>query len=111
MDDLLIEGRHPIRGAITPSGNKNAMLPVLAASLLTDEPVIVENVPRISDAETMLRLLQALGVESRWLGEHELSLQARSVHAEALDPEDFAVIRGSVLLAGPMLARTGRVTL
>lgn len=111
MEDFVIEGRHPIKGVITPSGNKNSMLPILAASLLTDEPVIVENMPRIRDADTMLSLLQRLGVQSRWLGEHELWLQAGHVHSEALDPEAFAEIRGSVLLAGPMLARSGRVTL
>ena len=84
------KGRHPIKGVITPSGNKNSMLPILAASLLTDEPVIVENMPRIRDADTMLSLLQRLGVQSRWLGEHELWLQAGHVHSEALDPEAFA---------------------
>jgi UDP-N-acetylglucosamine 1-carboxyvinyltransferase len=111
LDKLIIEGQHPLKGTVTPSGNKNSMLPVLAASLLTDEPLIIENVPRIRDADTMLKLLGVLGVQSKWLGDHELWLHAKEVHPEALDPEMFSEIRGSVLLAGPMLARAGRVTL
>ncbi|MEP7198918.1 MAG: UDP-N-acetylglucosamine 1-carboxyvinyltransferase, partial [Chloroflexota bacterium] len=111
MDKLIIEGQHPIHGVVTPSGNKNAMLPVLAASLLTDEPLIVENVPRIRDADTMLHLLGALGVQWAWRGDHELWLHAKDVRGEALDPEEFAEIRGSITLAGPMLARIGAVTL
>jgi len=111
LDKLIIEGQRPLKGIVTPSGNKNSMLPVLAASLLTDEPLIIENVPRIRDAETMLKLLGALGVQSKWLGDHELWLHAKEVRPEALDPEMFSEIRGSVLLAGPMLARAGKLTL
>src|SRR5438552_1460735 len=111
MDKLIIEGQHPLKGIVTPSGNKNSMLPVLAASLLTDEPLIIENVPRIRDADTMLRLLGVLGVQFEWLGDHELRLHARQMRPDALDPEMFSEIRGSVLLAGPMLARAGTVTL
>ena len=111
MDKLIIEGQHPLKGTVTPSGNKNSMLPVLAASLLTDEPLIIENVPRIRDADTMLRLLGVLGVQSEWLGDHELKLHAKEVRPDALDPEMFSEIRGSVLLAGPMLGRAGKVTL
>src|SRR5919206_567356 len=61
MDKLIIVGQQPINGVVTPSGNKNAALPVLAASLLTDEEIILENIPRIRDVETMLRLLDHLG--------------------------------------------------
>jgi UDP-N-acetylglucosamine 1-carboxyvinyltransferase len=111
MDKFIITGQQPLKGVVTPSGNKNAMLPVLAASLLTDEELIVENVPRIRDADIMLRLLGVLGVEWEWIGAHELSLRARHVQPHLLDPEMFAEIRGSILLAGPMLARAGRVTL
>lgn len=111
MDKFIITGQQPLNGVVTPSGNKNAMLPVLAASLLTDEELIVENVPRIRDADIMLKLLGVLGVEWRWLGAHELSLRARNVQPHLLDPELFAEIRGSILLAGPMLARAGQVTL
>ncbi len=107
----MIEGGHPIKGVVTPSGNKNSALAVLAAALLTDEQIIYENVPRIRDVDTMLRLLTHLGVNVEWLGEHELALTARDVAGATLDPELFAEIRGSVLLAGPMLARTGSVTL
>ncbi len=111
MDKFIIEGKHPIKGVVTPSGNKNAALPILAASLLTDEEIILENIPRIRDVDTMLRLLSHLGVDVHWRGENELSLRARNVSAEDIDPEDFTAIRGSVLMAGPMLARVGRVSL
>ena len=111
MEKFIVEGQHPLKGVVTPTGNKNAALPVLAASLLTDEEVILENIPRIRDVETMLRLLDHLGVAVQWRGENELSLRAQNVSAEDLDPEDFAEIRGSVLMAGPMLARLGRVSL
>ncbi len=111
MEKFIIEGQHPIKGVVTPTGNKNAALPALAASLLTDEEIVLENIPRIRDVDTMLRLLEHLGVELYWRGENEVSLRARNVSAEDLDPEDFAAIRGSVLMAGPMLARLGRVSL
>ena len=111
MDKFIIVGQQPIQGVVTPSGNKNAALPVLAASLLSDEEIVLANIQRIRDVETMLRLLSHLGVAVQWRGENEVSLHAHSVSAEDLDPEDFAAIRGSVLMAGPMLARLGRVSL
>jgi len=107
----LIEGGHRLHGRVTPSGNKNAALPLLAATLLTDEPVILRNVPRIRDVESMLQLLIALGVDAEWISQHDLRLQAKDVSTARLDPALCKEIRASILLAGPMLARVGRVEL
>ena len=107
-----IEGGHPLSGVFTPAGNKNAALPILAGVLLAREPVRLENVPRVRDVETLLRLLQALGVRGGWTGPGVLELSAADVDRDAdLDPELSGRIRGSVLLAGPMLARTGEFRL
>ncbi|MCY3600126.1 MAG: UDP-N-acetylglucosamine 1-carboxyvinyltransferase [Gemmatimonadetes bacterium] len=103
-----IEGGHELSGVFTPAGNKNAALPILAATLLTHEPVRIENVPRITDVETLLDLLRRLGVEGGWTAPGVLELNAAGVNPRAIPDEDLAGrIRGSVLLAGPMLARIG----
>ena len=111
MEKFIVEGQHAIKGTITPSGNKNSALPLLAATLLTEDEIVLDNVPRIRDVETMLRLLGHLGVEAQWRGANTLAVQARHISAEDLDPEDISAIRGSVLLMGPMLARLGRISL
>ena len=103
-----IEGGNELSGEFTPAGNKNAALPVLAATLLTREPVRIENVPRITDVETLLDLLRSLGVEGGWTAPNVLELDAAGVNPQAVPDADLAGrIRGSVLLAGPMLARLG----
>ncbi|MGC8836825.1 MAG: UDP-N-acetylglucosamine 1-carboxyvinyltransferase [Anaerolineae bacterium] len=109
MERFVIEGGYPLQGTVYPSGNKNAALPMLAASLLTDEPLVLDNVPRIRDVETMCALLRALGVEVEETGDHQLTLQARRLRQAPLDPELCRQIRGSILLAGPLLARQGEV--
>ncbi len=111
MDRFIIHGGTPLRGAITPSGNKNAALPILAAALLTDQPVTVRNVPRIRDVEDMLALLAGLGVEIRELERHTLQIHAREIRETQLDRDLCAQIRASILLAGPMLARRGEIRL
>lgn len=111
MAKFIIEGGHRLHGRVTPSGNKNAALPIMAACLLTDEPLILHNVPRIRDVETMLQLLLASGVDAEWTGEHDLRLHARDVQSPHLDPVLCKEIRASILLAGPMLARLGSVEL
>ena len=103
-----IEGGNELSGVFTPAGNKNAALPILAAVLLTRDPLRIENVPRITDVETLLGLLRSLGVEGGWTGPGVLELDAAGVDARAIPDADLAGrIRGSVLLAGPMLARMG----
>ena len=105
----MIQGGSPLSGEITPAGNKNAALPILAACLLTEEELVLRNVPRISDTETQLELLEGLGVKVAWSGENEVRLRADSVTATVLDEELASLIRASFLLAGPLLARFGEV--
>lgn len=107
----MIEGGFPLRGEVMPSGNKNEVLPLLAASLLTDQRIVLRNVPRIRDVKTMLALLSELGVDITELGPHELALQARQPTRTDLNPALCGEIRASILLAGPMLARCGQVKL
>jgi UDP-N-acetylglucosamine 1-carboxyvinyltransferase len=111
MEKFVIEGGTQLRGTVTPSGNKNAALPMIAACLLTDEPVTLRNVPRIRDVDDMLALLASLGVEIRELSAHDLVLHARDVRTTELDRELCSRIRTSILFAGPMLARMGQIRL
>ena len=108
MEKFVIEGGYPLSGTIVPAGNKNAALPVLAASLLTEEPVVVRNVPRIRDVEAMLALLSALGVRVEWKEDNVVALCAADVdHTGTVDEELSVRIRASFLIAGPLLARFG----
>ncbi len=111
VEKFLIEGGHPLNGVVVPSGNKNAALPILAATLLTDEKVVISNVPRIKDVDTMSALLTDLNAEVTDTGERELTVQAKNVTKAALNPRLCREIRASILLAGPMLARCGYVEL
>jgi UDP-N-acetylglucosamine 1-carboxyvinyltransferase len=106
MTSFVIEGGRPLNGTIRPIGNKNAALPMLAACLLTDEPVILHNVPTIGDVRAMLTILGGLGVE---IEEHggTVRLCAHNLTQPAPDPQLFGQIRGSLTLMGPLLARTG----
>jgi len=111
VEKFLIDGGVPLSGAVTPAGNKNGALPILAASLLTEDEVVVRNVPRIKDVEAMVAILEALGVRVAWLGENDLTLCAADLTADNVEvPRHLAErIRASFLLAGPLLARFGRV--
>jgi UDP-N-acetylglucosamine 1-carboxyvinyltransferase len=111
MAEFLIEGGVPLSGTVTPSGNKNAAFPLMAACLLTDEPITLHNLPNIGDVETMGELLASVGVSVERLNVHSWRLQAREVCTSSLPPQLFGHIRGSVTLAGPMLARVGSVCL
>jgi UDP-N-acetylglucosamine 1-carboxyvinyltransferase len=107
MDKFVIEGGYPLSGRVVPAGNKNAALPILAASLLTDEEVVIGNVPRIGDADAMIALLEDLGVSVLWRDDHELVLRANAVRSTDVDEDLGSRIRASFLLAGPLLARFG----
>ncbi len=107
MTSFVIEGGYPIQGAIRPIGNKNAALPLLAACLLTDEPVTLHNLPDIGDVQTMLAILGQIGVEVTPHGT-SVTLCARGVNRTDPDARLFAQIRGSLTLMGPLLARHGR---
>ena len=108
---FLVHGGRPLRGTVRPAGNKNAALPILAATLLADGPVELDNIPRIRDVETMLALLVDLGATAEWTGPNAVRVDARQVQPKPLDPKLCARIRASILLAGPLLARFGAVTL
>ncbi|HET8650130.1 MAG TPA: UDP-N-acetylglucosamine 1-carboxyvinyltransferase [Gemmatimonadales bacterium] len=108
---FLVRGGQPLRGTIRPAGNKNAALPILAATILADGPVELDNLPRIRDVETMVELLADLGADATWTGDNQLRISTASVRPKPLDPALCARIRASILLAGPMLARFGKVVL
>jgi UDP-N-acetylglucosamine 1-carboxyvinyltransferase len=107
MEKFVIQGGSPLSGEIVAAGNKNAALPILAACLLTEDEVVLRNVPRISDTETQVALLEEIGVEVDWSRENEIRLQAAGVSETSVDEEAAALIRASFLLAGPLLARFG----
>jgi UDP-N-acetylglucosamine 1-carboxyvinyltransferase len=111
MDKFVIEGGVPLRGEVSPAGNKNAALPMLAAALLTEEPVILNNVPSIRDVGDMRKLIASLGVELKDLGQNRWQITARHVRPADLDPDLCARIRASILLAGPLIARAGEAHL
>ena len=105
VETFVIEGSQPLKGRITAAGNKNGALPILAACLLTDQPVTLENVPRIRDVETMAELLAHLGAEVEWTGQNHVRVHAAEVSTNEVDEELASRIRASFLLAGPLLAR------
>ncbi|MBF0278744.1 MAG: UDP-N-acetylglucosamine 1-carboxyvinyltransferase [SAR324 cluster bacterium] len=111
MDQFIVEGGFPLSGEITPTGNKNEALPVLATAILTREPVIFHNIPNIMDIQSMLELLESLGVQVTRTGAHTVKLHAQSISSNTPLFHQASLIRGSFLLAGPMLARYGSVHL
>jgi UDP-N-acetylglucosamine 1-carboxyvinyltransferase len=109
MEKFVIQGGVPLSGEITAAGNKNAALPILAACLLTEEELVIANVPRIRDTEAQIALLAKLGVEVEWVEANTIRLCARNVTDTTLDEDLSAAIRASFLMAGPLLARFGEV--
>jgi UDP-N-acetylglucosamine 1-carboxyvinyltransferase len=108
MEKFIIEGGTPLSGTLFPAGNKNAALPALAATLLTEEEVVLRNIPRIRDVEAMIELLVALGVKAEWRDENVVALQADEVSRADVDAGVAERIRASFLVAGPLLARFGK---
>jgi UDP-N-acetylglucosamine 1-carboxyvinyltransferase len=111
MFKYLIEGGHPLRGSLRASGNKNAALPCLAATLLTGEPVTLRNLPEIEDVQVMIEILRQLGTRVEKIGDHAWRLQSGDPAPCAVPAELARQVRASILLAGPLLARCGRVSL
>jgi UDP-N-acetylglucosamine 1-carboxyvinyltransferase len=107
VESFVIEGGTPLRGTVRPAGNKNAALPILAACLLTADPVTLDNVPRIRDVEAMIELLCDIGADVEWLGPNRLRVWAAEIRKTALDADLCTRIRASILFAGPLLARCG----
>src|SRR5881392_618892 len=93
-----VSGGRPLKGTIRPAGNKNAALPILAATLLADGPCLIDNVPHIRDVETMLGLLEHLGATVTWVGPNTVTVDTSKAAARALDPKLSAKIRASILL-------------
>jgi UDP-N-acetylglucosamine 1-carboxyvinyltransferase len=110
-DAFAIEGARPLSGSIRVAGNKNGALPILAATLLTGEPVALTNIPRIRDVDTMIELLGDLGADAAWTGPNEVRVDTANVAKSNPDPLLCARMRASFLLAGPLLARFGRATM
>ncbi len=108
---FVVQGGRALNGSVRPAGNKNAALPAIAATLLADGPVELGNMPRIRDVETMLALVADLGASVEWTGPNTVRVDARPARPKPLDPALCARIRASILLAGPLLARFGTVTL
>ena len=111
MPAFRIEGGRPLQGMVRASGNKNAALPLMTACLMTEEPVVLHNVPDIGDVQIMLQLLESLGMQIDPAGPSSWRLQASQVGEAQLDPELCRRIRASILLAGPMLNRSGALRL
>ena len=107
MEKFIIEGGQPLSGTIVPAGNKNAALPALAATLLTEEEVVLRNIPRIRDVEAMIDLIRGLGATAEWREDNVVAMCAANVSATEVDAELSEKIRASFLLAGPLLARFG----
>lgn len=111
MGKFIIDGGHRVSGEVTPSGNKNEALPTLAACLLTEEAVVLDNLPRIRDVRVMCQVLEDLGASVEWTGEHQATIRAERIVKSALDRNLCGRVRASVLFAGPMTARLGKVEL
>lgn len=111
MEKFVIEGGGPINGEVTPAGNKNAALPLLAACLLTDEPVILRNIPKIKDVSVMRDLIESLGANVENLDATSWRITARDLRPADLNPDLCRQIRASILIAGPMAARVGEFKL
>src|SRR3954466_10266006 len=107
---FVIEGGNALNGHIRASGNKNGALPILAACLLTDQPVTLSNVPRIRDVETMIELIAGTGASAEWTGTNEVRIHGEGLSSHEVDAALAERIRASFLLAGPLLARLGRAT-
>ncbi len=111
VESFVIEGGRPLHGRVRAAGNKNGALPILAACLLTDEPVTLTNVPRIRDVETMVEILADLGADAEWTAPNEVRVRAARLAKTEVDEVLATRIRASFLLAGPLVARHGRATL
>ncbi len=111
LDSFIIDGGIPLRGEVTPSGNKNAALPLICATLMSDEPVILHNMPLIRDILEMEKLMLSLGVTIEKLTPHSWKFQADQLSINDLDPALCKNVRASILLAGPLVNRVGSFVL
>ncbi len=110
-EHFVVNGGLSLKGNVRPAGNKNAALPLIAATLMADSPSVISNVPRIRDVEALLELAENSGAEISWTGTNEVRIDPAGLEARPLDAELCSRIRASILLVGPLLARFGKVTL
>jgi len=108
MHEYVIDGGYPIQGKITASGNKNAALPCLTAALLTEEPVVLRNIPEIQDTNVMIEILKSIGAKVEKLSKNNWKIQCKNIKTSELPGELTKKVRGSIVFAGPLLARTGK---
>jgi UDP-N-acetylglucosamine 1-carboxyvinyltransferase len=108
MHEYVIDGGYPIQGKITASGNKNAALPCLTAALLTEEPVVLHNIPEIQDTNVMIEILKSIGAKVEKLSKNNWKIQCKNIKTSELPGELTKKVRGSIVFAGPLLARTGK---
>ena len=111
MDQLIVEGGQQLAGTITPAGNKNAAQPALIATLLTDDEVILRNVPDIMDIRTILEILEEIGVSVTRMSPNEVSIRAGSLQKTSLHPALCKQVRGAFMFAGPLVARHGQAAI
>ncbi len=111
MNKYIIEGNFPLKGKIKASGNKNAALPCIAAALLTDSEVVLKNIPEIEDVRVMFEVLKSLGVDVTRRKHGEYKIKTKNIKSSEILAEHASNIRASILFAGPLLARTGKVLL
>lgn len=108
MHEYVIDGGYPIQGKITASGNKNAALPCLTAALLTEDPVVLHNIPEIQDTNVMIEILKSIGAKVEKLSKNNWKIQCKNIKTSELPGELTKKVRGSIVFAGPLLARTGK---
>lgn len=108
MHEYVIDGGYPIQGKITASGNKNAALPCLTVALLTEEPVVLHNIPEIQDTNVMIEILKSIGAKVEKLSKNNWKIQCKNIKTSELPGELTKKVRGSIVFAGPLLARTGK---
>jgi UDP-N-acetylglucosamine 1-carboxyvinyltransferase len=112
MPAFIIEGGHPLSGTITPQGAKNEALQIICATLLTQERVVINNIPDILDIRNLIQLLKDIGVNVERLSRNDYAFEAKELNLSYLESDDFlqksASLRGSVMMIGPLLARYGK---
>lgn len=111
MEKFVIEGGHELAGTVTVGGSKNEALPVIAATLLSTEPIVLRRVPRIADVFVLLDILREMGADAEWIGDSELEINCANVESGKVPDALCRQLRASILLAGPLLARFGHVIL
>jgi UDP-N-acetylglucosamine 1-carboxyvinyltransferase len=111
MYKYIIEGSFPVKGKVKPSGNKNAALPCLAATLLTDDAVVLKNIPELEDVQVMIKILDELGSSVKKISKNEYRIITQNIISDEISVELAKKVRASILFAGPLLARKGKVVL